>query len=52
MVFFFFSMLFWQTWELLNVVDFRSSMLAFRGAGGEPPAALRNQESHLSSCSG
>jgi hypothetical protein len=32
----------------MEEVDFRSRVLAFRGAGGEPPAALRLQESHLS----
>jgi hypothetical protein len=30
------------------VVDFRSRILAFRGARGEPPRALPVQESHLS----
>jgi hypothetical protein len=29
----------------LKVVDFRSRLLAFRGAGGEPPGTLRPQES-------
>jgi hypothetical protein len=32
----------------MKVVDFRFRLLAFRGAGGEPPGALRLQESHLS----
>jgi hypothetical protein len=30
---------------VLKVVDFRSRSLAFRGACGEPPGALRLQES-------
>jgi hypothetical protein len=31
-----------KTLLLLEVVDLRSRILAFRGAGGEPPAALRH----------